>query len=236
MNLAEMAGLQTVIEPGKFMRRRVIDGEERLDAVEPDLIVLAQNETYWIDVSIADPTCKSHVNAAISSATKIRKVNGQWLTPGRGVARHREAEKKRKYEEFVKLFQRTDHPLVMHKEIKMVPAVMETTGAMGEELEAFLLRLSCHAVEEDMRIGREGMFVRQAKRMLAVSLAEGNAECCHTAAGRMATGINYFKALHDAHGPNGGLRTRRSGGKARNRSESSIVNQAKRQRAVRSVH
>ena len=108
----------------------------------------------------------------------------------------------------------------------------ETTGGMGEELEAFLLRLSCHAVEQNMSIGREGTFVRQAKRMLAVSLAEGNAECCHTAAGRMATGINYFRALRDAHGPNGGLRTRRSQGGARDRSNSSIVNRAKRLRAT----
>jgi len=216
------AGLIVSKEPGKFYRMPKEGEEEQKieDApVEPDIVAVAQDVVYWLDVSVIDPMAVSY-SGKIISANSRRDANGARLTKVAAVIR--ETDKERKYKRVVESLSRSSHQMIAGKVIEFVPAVFEATGAMGGKLMQFLQKMAVHASRFDPRSrcnNNVELFVRRAERMLAVTLAEGHARSCVMTAMRMATGKPHFQLyrqqFREGHG---GYRQAADGrGRVRNR-------------------
>ena len=166
------------------------------DVVMPDLVVQTVEKVYVIDVSITDPTTATNQARIAAAAAKKRRAsaadaNGAQPQQAHVAAAAREREKCSKYSKVIKSISQSDLPFVNGRVVEFVPAVFETTGAIGYKLGQFLETVAIAGASfvawSPVR-PHVSHFVQRARALLSVALAEGHAKGCAQTAMRMAMG------------------------------------------------
>jgi hypothetical protein len=160
-------------------------------AVEPDFVMSWRHKLVWGDVSLINPTAKSHV---------AHEIYGKKKGVGNPSARAREMEKIKKYEP-VQRYLSGKHALgIAGRPIEMVPAVMETTGAFGDKLIEFIEAVHRMPTWSGPR---DENFVLNTKRCLAAALYEGVAESAMRMTWRMLHGKHFNRRQYHGRGGHG---------------------------------
>ena len=107
----------------------------------------------------------------------------------------------KKYKGVIETLEREGHPLTNGRKVVMVPFALETLGGMDEKAEGFLEMLADKAQLYNMyKATDKEQFVARAKMIIAVKMAEANAECCMRTTYCMATGNINKKILNEWFG------------------------------------
>ena len=184
---ANLAGMLVEVEPGKIY---TLAGAHN---VAPDLLVFTADTLFCVDVTITDPTTMTNVCTYKSDKNLL-------------VSAAKRAEGKiKKYKGVIETLEREGHPLTNGRKVVMVPFALETLGGMDEKAEGFLEMLADKAQLYNMYEATDKeQFVKRAKMLIAVKMAEANAECCMRTTYCMATGNINKKILNKWFGAKAG--------------------------------
>jgi hypothetical protein len=130
--------------------KQLQNSNHRLDAT----VVLSGESTFYIDVTIVNPACHTYVRSQRSDLYDL------------ATAKFAECKKKDKYSPY---FINQDPVIDMRK---FVPFVIETSGKLGEEAEAFLLKVKSQGNQENV-----DFLFRRFKNNIWKIIARGNAMC-----------------------------------------------------------
>ena len=193
-NVSNVAGGDANVQRREQNAARVQRGKP--DVVMPDLVVQTVDKVYVIDVSTTDPTTATNQARIAAAAAKKRRAsaadaNGAQPQQAHVAAAAREREKCSKYSKVIKSISQSDLPFVNGRVVEFVPAVFETTGAIGYKLGQFLETVAIAGASfvawSPVR-PHVSHFVQRARALLSVALAEGHAKGCAQTAMRMAMG------------------------------------------------